>query len=203
MGAGGFVGAALLAGLMTGVGGGDTATSVGAALDNAAGRGITQADRTRARNEAKKGREAQVWRRLRLRRLRQTARRELRCADQSFGEVRRFFLQHPCRKLDQKLALVSDPDGNLIVVSIVWVRMGSRNDAARFKKLEDTYGSGDVTPIATQALELGGIRFTGRHYASRRDSSLVVIAETEPVRGDPSDTLLKDIADVVDVLPPL
>ena|SRR6266700_1517828 len=91
---------------------------------------------------------------------------------------------------------------DLIVGSVMWVKMPSDADAAGFIELEDTYGTGDVTPFGTEVLELGGIRFTGKHYKSRSDGSLVVIAETEPVRGQPSNTLLKEVATVADVLPP-
>jgi hypothetical protein len=59
-----------------------------------------------------------------------------------------------------------------------------------------------VTPFGTEVLALGGFRFTGKHYKSRLHGSLVVIAETEHVRGQPSNTLLKEVATVADVLPP-
>jgi hypothetical protein len=202
VGAGGFVGAALLAGLMTSVGGGDATESIGAALDSAASSSsVSEADTLRARDDAEKGDESESWRRLRLKQLRKDLKREFRCAAQSTREVQRFFLAHPCRKLDQRLFLWSDADGNLLVGSVVWVTMPSAKDAARFRTVEGRYGSGDVTPVGTDILEVGGIRFTGQHYESRRDGKLVVIAETEPVRGRPSDTYLKQVADVVDALP--
>jgi hypothetical protein len=121
---------------------------------------------------------------------------------QSFGQVQQFFLRHPCDKLDQLLFAVNDTHGNLIVGSVMWVKMPSDSGAAQFMRLEDTFGTGDVTPIGTEVLELGHIRFTGKHYKSRPDGSLVVIAETEPLRGQPSNTLLKEVATVADVLPP-
>jgi hypothetical protein len=68
--------------------------------------------------------------------------------------------------------------------------------------VEDTYGSGDVTPFATEALGLVGFHFTGKHYKSRQDGSLVVIAEADPLRGQPSNNLLREVATVADVLPP-
>jgi hypothetical protein len=69
-------------------------------------------------------------------------------------------------------------------------------------KLENTYGTGDVTPVATEALELAGLRFTAQHYASRIDGSLVVIAETEPAHGSPAATLLNDAAKIAVLFPP-
>lgn len=202
VGAGGVVGAALLAGVMAWAGGGDLTASVGAALDSATSSGVTDADAARAENDAKKGDETGARRRLGLKELKRDLKREVRCAAQSFGEVQRFFLRHPCRKLDQLLFLWSDSDGNELVGSVMWVRMPSKGDAAQFKRIEDKYGSGDVTPVGTEILEVGGIHFTGKHYKSRPDDSLVVVAETEPVRGQPSEVFLKQVADVVDALPP-
>jgi hypothetical protein len=98
--------------------------------------------------------------------------------------------------------LLDDGAGNWIVVSVVWVKMSSTDDADRFKTLEDTFGTGDVTPIANQVLQVTGIHFTAQHYASRQDGSLVVITESEPVHGRPSTTLLNDVAKVAVVLPP-
>ena len=59
-----------------------------------------------------------------------------------------------------------------------------------------------MTPFGTQILEAGGFRFTGKHYRSRLDGKLFVIAETDPIKGRPSDAFLKQVADVADVLPP-
>ena len=89
-----------------------------------------------------------------------------------------------------------------IAGSVTWVKMPSAESATQLGKLEDTYGSGDVTPFGTKVLEAGGFRFTGKHYRSRLDRKLVVIAETDPIKGRPSEAFLKQVADVADVLPP-
>jgi hypothetical protein len=41
------------------------------------------------------------------------------------------------------------------------------------------------------------------YAVSRLDGKPVVIAETDPIKGRPSDAFLKQVADVADVLPPL
>lgn len=64
------------------------------------------------------------------------------------------------------------------------------------------YGTGDITPIATQVLQLGGIRFTGAHHTSREDGSLVAVSEAESARGHASSTVLNDATKVASVLPP-
>lgn len=200
--AGGVIGAALVAGLMAAAGGGDTAASVGAALDAAQSQGAADAETAKSRQAAKQGNEAEAWQRMALKKLRKDVERDLRCVVQSYGQVQQLFLSHPCDQLHQRLFALGDARGDAIVVSIMWVKMPSSGDATQLKDLEDTYGSGDVRPFGSELLDLGGVHFTGKHYASRQDGSLVVIAETEPVRGHPSDQLLKEIATVADVLPP-
>lgn len=196
------MGAALVAGLVVAANGGDVTASVGAALDTASASAPSETQVARGKAAAQEGDADEAESRLRLKRLKRKAEHELRCAVQSFGEVQEFFLRHPCTKLDQWLFLWSDPQGNLIVGSVVWVRMPSKSSAADLRRIEDRYGSGDITPLTTDVLEFGGIHFTGKHYKSRQDGSLVVVAETEPLRGSPSAAFLKDTADVFDVLPP-
>ncbi|TCO50740.1 hypothetical protein [Actinocrispum wychmicini] len=199
---GGALGAALVAGVLAAAGGGDVVTSVGAGLDAAAGRSTGSTNRATSRQAAKTGDEAKAWERLALKELKKDVRHRLRCAVQSRGQVRQFFVKHPCDKLDQFLFAVSDAKGDVVVGSVMWVKMPSSAAATQLKQLEDTPGTGDVTPFGTEVLQLGGFQFTGEHYRSRLDGSLVVIAETEPVRGHPSDSLLNDVATVAVVLPP-
>lgn len=46
-------------------------------------------------------------------------RRDLNCAVQSFGEVQRYFLRHPCKGLKQRLIPVADTEGNVLVVYLM------------------------------------------------------------------------------------
>lgn len=192
---------ALLAGLAAAANGGGATASIGAGLDAAT---AARADARTASSErdARAGNEARAWRRMGLREIRKIARQRLRCPLQSYGQVREFFLRTPCDSLDQVLIPLADDRGNVLVVSVMWVRLPSAADAADFQRLEDTYGTGDVTPVATELLRAGGIRFTGRHYRSRRDGRLVALAEAEPLHGRPSATLLDDAAAIAVVLPP-
>ena len=206
--AGGVLGAALAASLMSAAGGGDAVTSIGAGLDaatsqTAVDQSTVDEDTASSRKAAAKGDEADAWERMALKKLKQEVKRELRCAVQSFGQVQQFFIQHPCDKLKQYLFPLMDAQGDVIVCSVMSVTFSSDTAATDFKHLEDTYGTGDVTPVGTELLQLGGIHFTGKHYRSRQDSKLVVIAETEPARGAPSNFLLQEVATVADVLPPL
>ncbi|GAA2341938.1 hypothetical protein GCM10009854_18100 [Saccharopolyspora halophila] len=200
--AGGVAGAALLAGLMAASGGGGATTgSVGTALETAGQRAVHAKTMRQSRNAAKRGNERKAWNRMGLRRVRNDVKRTLRCSAHSYGEVQEFFLRHPCETLRQRLFAVGDSEGNIIAVSLMWVTMPSRADVSRLRRVEDTYGTGDVTPVGTQLLGFGGFRFTGKHYESRRKGSQFVITETEPVRGNPSNRVLDDVAVVANLLP--
>ena len=198
----GVFAAAVLATIVAAANGGDAVTSVGAGLDAATTKTPSDADTANGKKAARNGDRAEAWRRLTLKEVRKEIKKDLRCAVQSFGQVQQFLLGHPCEKLNQLLFVVQDTNGNTIAGSVAWVKMPSAESAAQLRKLEDTYGSGDVTPFGTEILEAGGFRFSGKHYRSRQDGKLVVIAETDPINGRPSDAVLKQVADVADVLPP-
>jgi hypothetical protein len=201
--AGGAVVAALVAGLMAAANGADVTTSVGTALDTAASQSSVDAETASSREAAKKGNEKEAWQRMALKEVERKVKDDLRCAVQSFGQVQQFFVSHPCQKLGQVVYALEDANGNDIIGTVMWVTMPSADDAEQLQQLEDTYGTGDVTPFTTEILGLGGVKFTGQHYRSRRDGSLFVISETEPLRGRPSNELLLEVATVADVLPPL
>ncbi|WP_344855611.1 hypothetical protein [Amycolatopsis ultiminotia] len=199
---GGVFTAAVLATVVAAASGGDVVTSAGAGLDTATTKSVSDADTANSKKAARNGDRAKAWRRLALKEVGKEIKKDLRCAVQSFGQVQQYFLRHPCQKLDQLLFVVQDRNGNTIAGSVTWVKMPSAESAAQLRRLEDTYGSGDVTPFGTAVLEAGGFRFTGKHYRSRLDGKLAVIAETDPIKGRPSDAFLKQVADVADVLPP-
>jgi hypothetical protein len=184
---------------MTAVNGGGLTDSLGAVLDSASSQ---SADAETASSQRATRDEERAWRKVAVKKIKQTIKQHLQCVVQSRGQVRQFFARTPCASLDEMLFALADTHGNVFVLSVVWVRMTSASDAKALEDLDNTYGTGDVTPIATEVLQLGGIRFTGQHYASRRKGTLVVIAETEPVSGQPSATLLNDTALVASVLPP-
>jgi hypothetical protein len=182
-----------------GVGG---TAAVGGAVDSTVGQSI-QVRTTNSKNAARKGQYNEAWRRMGLKAVTRQVRRELECAVHSYGQVREFFLRTPCRSLQRRLLAISDAQGNTSVVSIAWVRMPSAVSAGRLKRLADTYGTGNVSPIASGVLELRGVQFTGKHYASRRTGSLVVIAEAAPENGQPKTEMLDGAAQVAAEFPPL
>lgn len=96
---------------------------------------------------------------------------------------------------------LSDAGGNTIVLAVSWVRMPSESDAARLKLLVDVHGTGNVAPLGMQVLRQQGVVFTGHHYGSDRDGRVAVIAEAEPLHGQPSDDLLNGVAEIGAALP--
>ncbi len=165
-----------------------------AALDSAAGQAAK--GKSSSKKSAQKGRHSEAWERLGWRQLRKAAKRELKCGPHSFGEVQRFFLRHPCIDLDRMVFAVDDGSGNTIVVSVAWVKMPKTGEASDLKRLVDTDGTGNVSPLGGELLGLRGIRFTGENYDSRLTKKLVVIAEAAPAGGRPGEALLETAVEV-------
>jgi hypothetical protein len=81
------------------------------------------------------------------------------------------------------------------------VRTPRADIADRLQRLVDNDGSGNVSPIAGEVLNLAGVRFTGDPYASRRDRSLVVIAEATPAGGRPDNSVMDSAAQIAAEFP--
>ncbi|EME65136.1 hypothetical protein [Amycolatopsis decaplanina] len=127
------------------------------------------------------------------RQLKKTAKRELKCGPHSFGEVQRFFLRHPCVDLDRMMVTVDDGAGNTIAVSVAWVKMPKASEASDLKRLIDKDDTGNVALFGEVQ---PGSRFTGENYDSRLARKLVVIAESAPVGGRPSEATLETAVEI-------
>lgn len=180
------------------VGGGAGAAVATGAAESIAAQSI-QTRVTNSRSAARRGQTSEAWRRMGLRVVTRAVsreiRRELECTAPSFGQVRELFLSTPCQSMQQTQPVLCDEQGNTIAVSITWVRMPTAVSAERLKRLIDTDGTGSVSPIT------GQVRFTGKHYASRRTGSLVVIAETTPAGKWPNVDMLDGVAAVAAEFP--
>jgi hypothetical protein len=189
--------------------GGAGGAAVGGAVDSAVGSAadsvIRQSVRTRTnkgKNAARDGRRTEAWARMGLKMAKHVVDEHLQCALHSYGQVREFFLDNPCSSLERELIAIIDEHGNTFLVSVAWVQMPTTTQAEQLKRLADTYGTGNVSPIASAALSLGNVRFTGKYYDSRPDGTLVVIAESAAVTGQPDPALLEGAAQVAAQLPP-
>lgn len=196
------VAATVLASGMIAVGGGFGGSgAAGSAADSAIARAL-QARTTNAKGEARKGRGKAAWKRFGMRQLKRRIEPAADCVLNSYGDVRQFFLRTPCRWLRRTLVTIGDGDGNTVVVAISLVRMSTARQARQLKELTDTDGTGNVAAIGAVGPRLGDIEFTGEHYDSHRRGRMTVIAEAEPVRGQPGGATMDAATEVAVVLPP-
>jgi hypothetical protein len=183
LGSGGVTGGA--GGLTGGLGG----SSVSVRTVNAGKADAKRAARSRKPDGA--------WRRIGMRRVRQTAsKRNLDCVRVTFGQVQRSLIRNPCRSLDRILLAIADQRGNTALVSVAWVRFRGSGDRRRFQKVIDVYGTGDIKPLGAGALGLADIRFTGRYYHSIPRGARLTVAEAEAVRGAFDPKVLDGFAEI-------
>ncbi len=116
------------------------------------------------------------------------------CGIHSFGDVQRFFLEHPCQELHRVLLATQDTDGNETVIAISKTVMPTAEQAEELKELVDRNGTGNIKDLAKQKLKYLGVEFTGQHYASKLAGSSVLIAEAEVASGDVDSATLKRTA---------
>ncbi|MET0234648.1 MAG: hypothetical protein ABW224_08425 [Kibdelosporangium sp.] len=183
------------------VGGGAGAGGAASSTGSAAGQSI-RANVTKSKTSAQKGRRDEAWRGMRLKRVKDVTRHAANCAVNSYGDVRQFFVRTPCRSLDRMLFALADGQGNTVVVSVAWVTMSGSGNAGEFRKLADTQGTGNVSPLAGGLVGVAGVKFTGRYYDSRQAAKLVVVAEVEPLGGTPDPALMDGVAEVAAEFPP-
>ncbi|MEY7972039.1 hypothetical protein AB8O38_08565 [Saccharomonospora xinjiangensis] len=181
---------------VTGVSGGSGVASMQSSLSQ-----VVRTKLAKGKRSAAKGHRNTTWKRLDLERIDEKLDRAGGCALHSYGQVQRFLTRTPCHSLRRMLFLLGDGHGNRIVVSVSWVRMRGTAAARELRGLADVDGTGNITPLSGAIVGAGTIRWTGRYYDSRRSGSLVVIAETEPVRGNPHPGFLDGVADVAAELP--
>lgn len=103
------------------------------------------------------------------------------CAAHSYGAVREFFRTHPCTSLRRAQFEVRDRNGDVALVPVAWVEMPTESAARRLKELMDTGGTGNVVELSRERGRYRAVRYTGGVYASRRDGTVVVNAQAQPV----------------------
>ncbi|WP_345606529.1 hypothetical protein [Pseudonocardia adelaidensis] len=167
--------------LVVAIAAGGSASAVGTATG--AGGTTASASSARASSQARR-RDANT---ARLRLLRQALRVEQRfdstddCVAHSYGKVREFFRERPCAALHRAWFDVRDGRRGLVLVAVSWVEMPDARSAREFHELVDTYGTGNVTELSREQGPHRRVRFTGKHYVSRRDGTTVVNAQAEPI----------------------
>ncbi|MFE3178734.1 hypothetical protein ACFXPA_42620 [Amycolatopsis sp. NPDC059090] len=157
--------------------------------------------KTEGRKSARRGKSAETFSRFKLKELKRTVKRDLKCLLNSTGKVREFFTRTPCTSLVMRLYAVGDGHGNAAVLSVAWVGFRTKEDAAAFERVEQVQGNGDVTPLGGAPLELAGFRFTGLHYHPRPLGRTIVIGEADTATGRFDAEDLNTLAEVVTYFP--
>ncbi|WP_027944457.1 hypothetical protein [Amycolatopsis taiwanensis] len=156
------------------------------------------------RKSAQHGKTGETWSKLGLKELRKAVRQEVkqfRCEAAATGEVRDFLLRTPCTSLRRVIWALGDGHGNAVVVSVVWVGFRTRAQAEDFERVERVQGSGDIEPLGAPLLGLSHISFTGLHYGSHRERTIMAVAEAETATGHFDNATLDAIAEVSAWLP--
>lgn len=155
-----------------------------------------------SRRSARAGNRQRTWRRMRLDRVSRKVQRRSNCSTRSFGRIRAFFANTPCRSLRRSFLILTDERGNTFALSIAWVRMPTTTDARELRELDDIQGTGDVSHLFGDGQQSGNARFTGKYYESDRRGSLFVRGEAAPVTGNPDPDVLRGAAYLAKELPP-
>ncbi|MER5394118.1 hypothetical protein [Saccharopolyspora sp. NPDC002686] len=115
------------------------------------------------------------------------------CKTRSYGQVKRFFTEHPCRSLHRFMAELRTPRGNSVLVAVSVVDMPDVGSATEFKSLVDRHGTGNITELPKEYRKYHNVEFTGHRYSSSRDENLVTNVQVEPIGRTPGFAVLSEI----------
>ena len=117
------------------------------------------------------------------------------CANNSYGQVHKFFLSNPCKWL-ARVSLILGPTGHAVaLVAISWVEMPSAFQAQRFKHLVDTPGTGNVTKLTRIEGPYQNVHYSGLYYVSGKYSTAVWNTEVQPISQLPTSATEKIVVD--------
>lgn len=163
--------------------------------------GSCHADSAGAKSEAQAGRRATAWQKLCWRELHAKPESGRSCAAASYGQVRGFFIGHPCTGLQRLTAAVSDGEGGAVAVSVSWIGMSDSDTAQQLKGLVTRNGTGSVTPKNAAAAGHPEAKFDGTYFAAAADGARVTVAEAAAAGGHPDADSLRVAKEVAVLLP--
>ncbi|WP_380646699.1 hypothetical protein [Saccharothrix xinjiangensis] len=99
------------------------------------------------------------------------------CVELSYGQVHDYLIAHPCAGLTRSLYEVTHGT-SAARVAMAWVTMPDTVQAMELKNLVDQHRTGNITELTRD-----GVAFTGHHYDSHNDGSIVIIAQAERAPG--------------------
>jgi hypothetical protein len=103
------------------------------------------------------------------------------CAANSYGEVRNYFSDHPCRGMGRAWYEVGDDEDNAAVLSVAWVEMPDAEAANDLQRLVDRPGTGNVTELSKQDGPYQDVRYSGWYYRSDVDGATFRSVQAEPL----------------------
>ena len=117
-----------------------------------------------------------------------------RCDRVSYGKVRSWFADHPCREVVRGLFSVQE-GSRRAAVSVVLVTLPSEQRARQLKKLTDTNGTGNVSDLIKDGtVQLPGVpKVAGGNYASGVVGPRLTIVEASFYGNTKKRALLNDI----------
>ena len=103
------------------------------------------------------------------------------CASNSYGQVRQFFILHPCKWLVRAALTVNVTGHPVALVAISWVEMPNAVQANQYKHLVDAPTTGNVTELTRIEGPYKTVRYSGKYYTSGLYSTAVWNAEVQPI----------------------
>lgn len=176
-------GPALAVVLVVALGTGGTAVGVSASGGSVSSASASSSSSGARSSQARQRSSLNVKLRLEQRGFRVESRfdRSADCVARSYGAVREFFRDEPCTGVSRALFEVHDRRKNVVLVAVAWVEMPGSASARQFHDLVDRPGTGNVTELSRDQGRYRNVRFSGEHYASRRDGTTVVNVQAQPV----------------------
>jgi hypothetical protein len=103
------------------------------------------------------------------------------CAQNSYGQVHKFFLLEQCRWLARESLTLEAASHPVALVAISWVEMPSAVQADQYKRLVDTQGTGNITELTRIEGPYQSVRYSGQYYVSGRYGTAVWNCEVQPI----------------------
>jgi len=111
------------------------------------------------------------------------------CAEHAYGATKEFLTSNPCEKLVRQLYTTTLDDGRTAYTSVSVVTLRNAQDAAKFKELTSTDGTGNVNDLVREGVakvpELKTLASGG--FSSKLQDREVVIVESDTVKHGPDE----------------
>lgn len=114
------------------------------------------------------------------------------CVGHSEGEVRDYFLSHPCKHMARAYIQVGDTNRHLILVAISWVEMPGIADAREYLRLVDV-DAGNVIELSRETKRFKNVTYEDRTYMFGIKGTFVWQVEVKPLSAATPDSMVNAI----------